>query len=380
MPLSNSMTYERARISRSQNLRLTSLKLRQKKGGKDDLLANSTCRGFFDLLQEGLVVVDPEGVIRMANPALARILEAGPSEGDGSSLEAGLFFSGNDDARPALEISPSVFIGEPIRQYIPADFRDNFFSLIDLLSYSEGTLGPFEMEFIRADGKRMQVKATLGRMDLGGRRYSSLQVQDVTEWNEVKNTLEVAKFQLEQSYSATLEGWARTLEIRDLETRGHSERVVKMTGELGLRIGMTVEEMVHMRHGALMHDIGKIAIPDSILQKPGKLNAEEWEEMKKHPIYARDLLEKIEYLRPAIAIPYSHHEWWNGGGYPEGLVGQQIPLPARMFAVIDVYDALSNPRCYRPDVWSHDRIMSYLLENAEKQFDPDVVRVFASYS
>ncbi len=187
--------------------------------------------------------------------------------------------------------------------------------------------------------------------------------------------LERSNFDLLIAYDTTLEGWSRALELRDAETEGHSERVTEMTLRLAQTMGISGDKLIHIRHGALLHDIGKMGIPDSILYKPGPLTEEEWEIMRRHPVYAYQLLSPIPYLRPALDIPYCHHERWQGQGYPRGLQGEQIPLAARIFAVVDVWDALSKDRPYRK-AWPHEKVRQYLREQAGIQFDPKVVEVF----
>lgn len=187
--------------------------------------------------------------------------------------------------------------------------------------------------------------------------------------------LERSKERLERAYDSTLEGWSRALELRDHETEGHTKRVAAMSVHLARELGLNENELVHIRRGALLHDIGKMAIPDRILRKPGPLNESEWAIMRKHPVYARDLLEPIEYLRPAVDIPYSHHEKWNGSGYPLGLSREEIPLSARVFAVIDVYDALTCDRPYR-DAWPEDKVLAHIDDQTGVHFDPDVAEVF----
>ena len=177
---------------------------------------------------------------------------------------------------------------------------------------------------------------------------------------------------LASAYESTLEGWARALELRDRETEGHSRRVTEMTLRLARAIGMPESELVHIRRGALLHDIGKMGIPDNILLKPGPLSPEEWHIMRQHPIYAFDLLSPIEYLQPALEIPYCHHEKWDGTGYPRGLKGEQIPLAARIFAIVDVWDALSSDRPYRAAL-SASQVIEYLRAQAGKHFDPQIV-------
>jgi HD-GYP domain-containing protein (c-di-GMP phosphodiesterase class II) len=140
-------------------------------------------------------------------------------------------------------------------------------------------------------------------------------------------------------------------------------------------MGFSDKELVDIRRGALLHDIGKIAIPDHVLFKPGKLSEEEWDIMRKHPVYAYELLSPIAYLLSAVDIPYCHHERWDGNGYPRGLSGIQIPLPARIFAVIDVWDALGSDRCYR-SAWEQPAIREYLVSEKGKGFDSEVVDEF----
>jgi response regulator RpfG family c-di-GMP phosphodiesterase len=184
-----------------------------------------------------------------------------------------------------------------------------------------------------------------------------------------------ANIDLVAAYDATLDGWSRALDLRDHETEGHSRRVTHSTVVLARMVGVAGDELSHLTRGALLHDIGKMGVPDAILQKPGPLDAQEWLVMRQHPALARDLLEPIAFLRPAVEIPYAHHERWDGGGYPEGLVGTQIPLGARIFAVADVFDALTSDRSYRP-AWTRERALAYVQAQAGRHFDPDMVQLF----
>lgn len=181
--------------------------------------------------------------------------------------------------------------------------------------------------------------------------------------------------ELEEAYTATIEGWAHALELRDSETQGHSKRVTEMTLKLAERMGLTEAEMMHIRLGALLHDIGKMGIPDSILLKPGPLSADEWVIMRKHPDFAMQMLREIEFLAPALDIPYCHHEKWDGTGYPRRLKGEQIPIYARIFSVADVMDALTSPRPYRP-AWSQEEALDYIERQSGSQFDPAAVGAF----
>ena len=181
--------------------------------------------------------------------------------------------------------------------------------------------------------------------------------------------------ELHAAYNRTLEGWARALELRDHETQGHTERVTRLAVSLARAVGIQEPELTHIRRGALLHDIGKIGIPDSILFKPGPLNESEIAVMQRHTIYGRDLLARIPFLMLALDIPYLHHEKWDGSGYPLGLSGEQIPLPARIFAIVDVWDALISTRPYRP-AWSKQDALGYIQKHTGSHFDPELVPIF----
>lgn len=176
-------------------------------------------------------------------------------------------------------------------------------------------------------------------------------------------------------YENTLKGWARALELRDHETEGHSQRVTRLTIALAKKLGVSGEELIAVRWGAILHDIGKMSVPDAILLKRGKLSTEEFDIIKKHPETAYILLENIPYLQNAMKIPHAHHERWDGSGYPYGLKGEDIPLAARIFSVVDVWDALRSERPYKKD-WSAQSTITYLEENAGTLFDPNVVHAF----
>jgi PAS domain S-box-containing protein len=187
--------------------------------------------------------------------------------------------------------------------------------------------------------------------------------------------LQRSNLELSLAYDATIEGWSYALDLRDKETEGHTQRVTEKTVELARAFGLGNHELVHIRRGALLHDIGKMGVPDSILLKPSALTTEEWVVMKMHPTFARQMLERIQYLKPALDIPYCHHERWDGSGYPRGLSGRQIPLAARIFAAVDVWDALMSDRPYRP-AWPRSEVIRHLRAGSGSHFDPEVVEMF----
>jgi PAS domain S-box-containing protein/putative nucleotidyltransferase with HDIG domain len=189
--------------------------------------------------------------------------------------------------------------------------------------------------------------------------------------------LQVSNSKLRLAYDATIEGWARALELKDNQTEGHSRRVTDLSVRLARRLGVPDQDLVDIRRGALLHDIGKMAIPDRILLKEGRLDAAEWEVMRSHPTQAYELLLPVEFLRDALDIPYAHHERWDGSGYPRGLAGEEIPLAARIFAVADVYDALTSERPYWP-AWSKERALEYVRDQSGRHFDPSVAAEFGA--
>jgi PAS domain S-box-containing protein len=199
--------------------------------------------------------------------------------------------------------------------------------------------------------------------------------RDITERKQSQEALQKAHGDLQEAYDKTIEGWVLALDLRDRETEGHTKRVTEMTVKLAIRLECTEEEIVHIRRGALLHDIGKMGIPDEILQKPGPLTDDEWVVMRRHPQYAYQMLSPINYLKQALIIPYYHHERWNGGGYPHKLSGEDIPLFARFFAVVDVWDALSSDRPYRKKMPQKD-VIEYLQKEAGRLFDPGIVEIF----
>ncbi|MFM8322804.1 MAG: HD domain-containing phosphohydrolase [Chloroflexota bacterium] len=177
------------------------------------------------------------------------------------------------------------------------------------------------------------------------------------------------------AYDETIAGWSHALDLRDKETEGHSERVTELTLQLACRLGVGEQQLTPMRRGALLHDIGKLGVPDHILLKPGPLTSSEWELMRKHPVFAYEMLSPIAYLKPALAIPYCHHEHWDGNGYPRGLRGPQIPLEARIFSVVDVWDALTSDRPYRK-AWTREQALDEIKAQSDRMFEPAIVSAF----
>jgi putative nucleotidyltransferase with HDIG domain len=193
----------------------------------------------------------------------------------------------------------------------------------------------------------------------------------------IMDELKQANYDILEAYDATIAGWSRALELRDQETEGHSHRVTEMTYQLAKQMGFNQEDLLNARRGALLHDIGKMGIPDSILLKPGKLTDDEWVVMRMHTTYAYEMLAPISFLKNAVDIPWCHHEKWDGTGYPRGLKGEEIPLSARIFAVVDIWDALCSDRPYRKG-WPTDKVIEYILSLSGNHLDPQVVDAFVA--
>lgn len=226
---------------------------------------------------------------------------------------------------------------------------------------------------------KASTQVSRGNLRIRVRPQSNDEVAILTEtFNEMVGEMQSSRSALLHAYNRTLEGWSKALELRDKETEGHTLRVARMAVELARKMGITGEALVQIQRGALLHDIGKMGVPDEILLKPGKLTEDEWAIMRKHPQFAYELLWPIEYLRPALDIPYYHHERWDGQGYPEGLKGEKIPMAARIFSVIDVWDALRSERPYK-HAMTREESIAIIRKGRGSQFDPRVVDVFLEY-
>ena len=199
--------------------------------------------------------------------------------------------------------------------------------------------------------------------------------QNIMFVREVTNYKQRSNDELTLAYEKTVESWSQALCLRDQETEDHTRRVTDMALQLGRRLQLSDADLLNIKRGSILHDIGKVAIPDSILFKPGPLTEEEWAVMRRHPVIASEILKSIQYLAPALSIPRSHHEKWDGSGYPDALAGEAIPLLARIFAFADVYDALISDRPYR-SAWSKADALAYIAKQSGSHFDPSITPVF----
>ena len=249
--------------------------------------------------------------------------------------------------------------------------EENFISYygIPLIAKEQliGVLEIFHRSLLNPDSEWVSFLQTLAGQ-------AAIAIDNITLYSDLQSL----NTQLSLAYDATIEGWADALELKDMETEGHSRRVVETTIGLARTLGYSVENLAHIRRGALLHDIGKMGVPDAILQKPGPLTESEWQVMREHPVYAYKWLSSIDYLKPALNITYCHHEKWDGTGYPRGLAGEKIPLDARIFAIVDVWDALRSDRPYRK-AWSQEKTLAYIQAESAKHFDPQVVAAFIKY-
>jgi PAS domain S-box-containing protein len=236
----------------------------------------------------------------------------------------------------------------------PIEFKGKVVGALELFSRSSHTLDPIEMDFMLA---------------LAGQ--AAIALDNVTMYGALMDKTE----ELVNAYNATIEGWSRTLDLRDEDTEGHTQRVTQIAVKLAAMLGLSESEIVKIRWGSLLHDIGKMGIPDSILLKNGPLSDEESIIMRKHPDYAYQLLSPILFLKEAVDVPYCHHEKWDGTGYPRQLMGEDIPLYGRIFALADVWDALTSDRPYRK-AWSHQQALDYISDQAGKHFDPVITNLF----
>jgi PAS domain S-box-containing protein len=247
---------------------------------------------------------------------------------------------------------------------VEENFKSYFGVPLIVKGQLKGVLEVFTRVPMKADDEWLNFLNTLGGQ-------AAIAIDNHSLFENLQNS----NIQLTLAYDATIEGWSRALDLRDEETEGHTQRVMEMTLLLCEAFGINESDLVHIRRGALLHDIGKMGIPDRILLKPGPLTAQEWVVMKKHPGYAFEFLSPVSFLKPSMDIPYCHHERWDGTGYPRGIKGEQIPTSARIFAIADVWDALSSDRPYR-SAWKDSEILSHLQSQSGSHFDPQIVELF----
>lgn len=268
-------------------------------------------------------------------------------------------------------------VGKTIGELADGNLHDPVLDREMRAAMAEGKIWRGEKVNRRKDGTLYVEELTITPVvDSGGETCKFVTIaQDISERKRSEQMLREASEELRLAYDATLQGWSSALELRERETAGHAHRVVKATLRLARALGVEEDQLVHIQRGALLHDIGKMGIPDHILLKPGPLDEEEWVIMRQHPVYAYDMLAPIPYLTPALDIPLYHHERWDGRGYPSGLSGEGIPLAARIFAVVDVWDALAHDRPYRP-AWSAEETIEYIRKQSGTHFDPRVVNAF----
>jgi PAS domain S-box-containing protein len=302
----------------------------------------------FMLAPDGIVIVNKTGTILLANRAMARLL-------------------GMDQVSDVQNSN--------ILKLLEPQHTERYRDIVDAAAANLVYAERIETTLLRQEGNRLPVELQIGPFVWDDQAAAQIIARDVSERKKAEQQIRALNAELLHAYDATLEGWSKALELRDEETEGHTRRVTEVSVRLARAMGVGDEELIHVRRGALLHDIGKLGIPDKVLLKPGALTDEEWKIMRLHPVYAYEWLKPIEFLHAALDIPYYHHEKWDGTGYPCGLRGEDIPLAARIFAVIDVWDALSNDRPYRK-AWPIERVHEHLHSGAGSHFDPQVVATF----
>jgi PAS domain S-box-containing protein/putative nucleotidyltransferase with HDIG domain len=339
-----------SRLGQAIDRALEQKRLRDEKNHSQEALRASEVR-FRSLVQnlsDIITVHNDKGIITYESPSASRI----------------------------LGYPPDYFIGKEPFSHTHPDDRDRVAKFMNSIARSELEEAAVEYRFRHAKGHWIYLESAatnlLGTHEVDGIVLTS---RDVTERKRAEEQLHEAHFELADAYDATIEGWSCALDLRDKETEGHTKRVTEMTIILARALGVYGEDLIHIRRGALLHDIGKMGIPDHILLKPGPLTPEEWHEMRQHPVYAYGMLYPVVYLRPALDIPISHHERWDGSGYPKGLKGEKIPLAARIFTVVDVWDALCSDRPYRKGS-NYKDIIKYIRDHSGIFFDSKIVDVF----
>jgi PAS domain S-box-containing protein len=290
---------------------------------------------------------------------------------------AGIFLYVSPACRMLMGYEPEELIGTPITQLIHPEDAIQFIDLLATPNWDGVTTATMDYRARRKNGEFIWLETTARLFFDNNSQKQEFQAssRNITERQQSQEALQKAHNDLREAYDKTIEGWVLALDLRDRETEGHTQRVTEMTEKLARKLNCTNDELIHIRRGALLHDMGKMGIPDDILQKPGPLTDDEWVVMRRHPQYAYQMLSPIAYLSQALIIPYYHHERWDGSGYPHKLKGKDIPLHARLFSVVDVWDALQSDRPYRKGLPSKE-IVEYLQKEAGRLFDPEIVDAF----
>lgn len=318
--------------------------------------------------------INQEEALRMSEEKFSTAFHTSPDSININRLSDGMYLDINQGFTDMTGYSREDVIGKTsVELNIWVNVEDRAKLVYGLKEF--GFHRNLEADFRMKDGSILHGLMSASLININGEDCLLNITRDITERIHAETRLRETHEKLERAYEATLEGWARALDLREHETADHSRRVVEYTVQMAKKMGIDHNELMDIQRGALLHDIGKVGVPDNILLKPGPLTSDEWVIMRQHPMNAFHLLKDIEYLKQALVIPFAHHERWDGSGYPRGLKGREIPIAARIFAVVDVWDALLSDRPYRP-AWDRQAVSAYLKEKSGKLFDPDVVNLF----
>ena len=315
-----------------------------------------------------------DSALRASESKFSKAFHTSPDSININRLADGLYLEINQGFTDIMGYTPEDVIGKTsLELNIWADPNDRAALVQGLREH--GKVKNLEAVFRKKDGTTSIGLMSARVIEINGEMCILSVTRDIGDWKAAERQIEHLHEELLKAYDETLEGWSRALNLRDVNTDKHSKRVVDMAVTMAQAVGVPDDELVHVRRGAILHDVGKMGIPDHILLKPGPLTDDEWRVMRLHPVFGYEMLSKIPFLRPALDIPYCHHERWDGSGYPRRLKGTKIPLVARAFSLVDTYDALTSDRTYRP-AWNKDDALGYIRTQSGKHFDPAIVEIF----
>ena len=318
-----------------------------------------------------------DSALRTSESKFSKAFHTSPDSININRLADGLYLEINQGFTDIMGYTPEDVIGKSSLELDIWTDPDDRATLVKGLR-ERGEVRNLEAVFRKKDGSTTVGLMSARVIEINGEMCILSVTRDIGDWKEAEMQIQNLHEELLRAYDETLEGWSRALNLRDVNTDKHSKRVVEMAVTMAQAVGVSDTELVHVRRGAILHDIGKMGIPDHILLKPGPLTEDEWHVMRMHPTFAYEMLSKIPFLRPALDIPYCHHERWDGSGYPRRLKGENIPLVARAFSLVDTYDALTSDRTYRP-AWNKDDALEYICTQSGKHFDPAIVGVFVEH-